>query len=709
MTGIVSASGLSLDATTLTLQATAKVAAAAVTLTAANGVIELGNPTLQTAELRVDAGVGSAMLAGTGNQLAGLGTSSAAGDVTVVNAAAGLLTVDGSVHAGAGQSIRLVTDQLAVTGGLAAPGGTVAIAPYTPTRALTLDASRATGSLSLVQADLANIATGAGTIVLGSVDGGATRAASLAIDAPMIFANTLALQLFAHGGVTASGSGGVSVSHLGAVAGSGGLLLGTANAVDRIDALTATGPIVFGDTKDLTVAGPVAAGLLAAGGQAGFDGTIRLSSTGAVTLNGDVLALARQVSGVAPGSLTGITIDAATTLTQSGGTVATDAGIGLNAGAGLTQGAGLVTAGGALVATAGGALLQSGGTMSAFGTIGLTGASVTQSGGLVGAGGALGVTATGGDVAQTGGVLAAAGAGATIGATGNVTQTGGAIYGDAITVSAGGVAGVGTLLGRPALVIPEGTPGLYPGSVTVAAGTPPPGTLVLKGAAVNVTTALTATTSIELDAAIAAVTESGAGSLATATLLGGAATAATLQGGNSVRTLAGFTVGVGSGFSLTNLTNLADLTIAGPVSAPGGLVTVRESGQLTLAGAITAGTQTLAASGMIQQTAGTITADRVSLQTTGVIGQTGGVLTAGTLDGGGVIAASLAQPTNEVGTLAGFATAGPFTLVDAGPLTITGPVASGGGIGIAAAALILDGAVSTPGGTLGLLTAGAIS
>jgi len=264
VTGIVSASGVSLDATTLTLQATAKVAAPAVTLTAANGVIELGNPTLQTAELRVDAGVGSATLASTGNQLTGLGTSSATGDVTVVNAGAGLITVDGTVHAGAGQSIRLMTDQLAITGGLMAPGGTVAIAPYTPTRALTLDASRATGSLSLIQADLATIATGAGTIVLGSVDGGATRAASLAIDAPMIFANTLALQLFAQGGVTASGSGGVSVSHLGAVVGNGGLLLGTANAVDRIDALTATGPIVFGDTKDLTVAGPVTAGLLAA-------------------------------------------------------------------------------------------------------------------------------------------------------------------------------------------------------------------------------------------------------------------------------------------------------------------------------------------------------------------------------------------------------------------------------------------------------------
>jgi len=79
----------------------------------------------------VAARTGSVTLGSAGNQLTGLGASSAAGDITLVNAGGGLLTVDGAVQAGAGRSIRLTTDQLAITGGLATAGGTVAIAPYT--------------------------------------------------------------------------------------------------------------------------------------------------------------------------------------------------------------------------------------------------------------------------------------------------------------------------------------------------------------------------------------------------------------------------------------------------------------------------------------------------------------------------------------------------------------------------------------------------
>ncbi len=609
---------------------------------------------------------------------------------------------------------------------------------YTTTRALTLDAARGGGTLSLIQADLANITTNNGTIVLGSVDAGATRAASIAINVPVdVTASTLALQLFAQGDVVANGPGGLAGGHL-AAASSGGLLLGQANAVDRIDALIANAGIVFGDTKDLTVTGPVSAGLLAADGHAGFDGTIQLSSTGAVTLGGDVLALARQVSGAPPTSLTGITIAAGTTLTQAAGTVGTDAGMALAAGSGLTQNAGLLTSGGTLVATTGGALTLSGGTISAFGDIGLTGASVIQSGGLVGAIGALTVRATGGDVMQTAGVIAARGIGPTIGATGNVTQTGGLISGDAIFVSAGGTEGVGFLQGRPVFTS-DGAAPFYPGVIGLAPGTAP-STLVLKGAAVNVLTALTATTSIELDATAAAVAESGAGSLTTATLQGAAMTAVSLGGGNSVGRLADVTVGTRAAPGAFSLANVPDLAVTGTVSVPGGSIVVTESGKLTLAGTITAGTQSLTAGGMIQQTvgsivvpagdlvltagqdglalAGTITnaTGRVALQTPGAIGQTGGTLTAGMLDDGGVAAASLSlpQPTNEVRALAGFATAGPSTLVDAAPLAVTGPVVAHGAVGLTAAALSLDGTISgatvSLNGTGGVIqTAGTVS
>jgi filamentous hemagglutinin family protein len=773
-------------ADTLTLQPTAQVSAAAVTLTASGDVTETGNPTLQTAELRVNAGSagsGDAVLASTGNQLTGLGASTVAGDLILVNAGAGLLTVNGAVQAGAGRSVLLTTDQLAVTGSIATPGGTVAITPFTPARAISVDATRGTATLSLLPSDLANIdtdvgATLAGTIVLGSINGGAARAAEIGINAPLVLtASTLTLDLFSEGDVIAAGTGGLAVSRLSAAAGvagaggtdavSGRLLLGTANAVDVIVSLTATGAtpggdpaaIVFGDERDLAITGPVSAGLLAADGHSGFDGRVSLSSTGSITLSGDVTALARETSGTVATSLTGIIIGAGATLTQSGGAISTDANLVLTSGAGLTQSAGVLTAGGALAVTAGGALTQTGGTISALGNVALQGASVTQSSGLVGSdGGALTVTANGGDFLQSGGVLAASGASVVITATGDATQTGGAVHGDAIAVSAGGTVSMTTLDGRPAFVVPGGTPVYWPGVITLAPGAPPAAsTLALQGAAVEVTSLLSASTSIELTATGTAVTESGAGALSTPTLSGSAVTAATLNGSNGVSDLASFTVsGRGGTPGALSLSDGADLTITGPIAVPGGAVTVNETGALTLAGTLTAGTESLTASGAIQQTAATVSATagdltltgasidqtagtlsdtggvmsslvliaangitlgagvadaagRVSLQTPGAIIQTGGALSAGTLDSGGVAAASasLARQANQVGVLASFATAGSFTLIDAGSLTVTGPVTAGSALGIIAASLDLQGTVS--GGTVSLDGTGGVT
>jgi filamentous hemagglutinin family protein len=98
------------------------------------------------------------------------------------------LTVTGAVSTGAGALIALRTDNLTITGSVTAPGGTVAIAPLTTTRGMSLDAGRSDTTLSLLQSDLNKIT--AGTIALGSVDGGATAlTGSLAVNGPITISN----------------------------------------------------------------------------------------------------------------------------------------------------------------------------------------------------------------------------------------------------------------------------------------------------------------------------------------------------------------------------------------------------------------------------------------------------------------------------------------------------------------------------------------
>ncbi|HEY2616771.1 MAG TPA: hypothetical protein VGI78_05480, partial [Acetobacteraceae bacterium] len=151
------------------------------------------------------------------------------------------------------------------------------------------------------------------------------------------------------------------------------------------------------------------------------------------------------------------------------------------------------------------------------------------------------------------------------------------------------------------------------------------------------------------------------GTLIAATLTGSAATSASLtQPGNRVGTLGAFSTK--AGFALTD--NQA-LLVNGPVADSGAastLALITETGDMTLAGAVSA-------------------ANIVDLISAGAISQTGGILIAGTLTGSAATAAVLTQQVNQVGTLNGFTSAG-FTLGDAIGLAVLGTVSGGPGVTI---------------------------
>ncbi|MGH7043103.1 MAG: beta strand repeat-containing protein, partial [Acetobacteraceae bacterium] len=158
----------------------------------------------------------------------GTGTIAAAGALLANGALAG-----GTLDAGL---IALQTDALSIQGTLSggnpvpivvAPGGEVAIAPNTAGAAMSIDATAGstTGTLSVAASSLGFVSTfgtlavpgvapaGAETLVLGSIDGGATqRAGSIAFTTPLDLRNTATtLALFTSGTVSQAIGAGITV------------------------------------------------------------------------------------------------------------------------------------------------------------------------------------------------------------------------------------------------------------------------------------------------------------------------------------------------------------------------------------------------------------------------------------------------------------------------------------------------------------------
>ena len=190
----------------------------------------------------------------------GTGTIAAAGALLATGSLAG-----GTLDAGL---IALQADALTIQGTTAgstavpivlAPGGMVAIAPFTPGNAMSIDAAAgsAAGTLSIAAGDLAFVSTfgglsvpgvapvGAQTLVLGSTDGGATqRAGSIGFTTPLDLRNTATtLALFGSGTVSQAIGAGITVGALVGQAGDAGhpsaaIVLTGANEIATLGAAT---------------------------------------------------------------------------------------------------------------------------------------------------------------------------------------------------------------------------------------------------------------------------------------------------------------------------------------------------------------------------------------------------------------------------------------------------------------------------------------
>ena len=279
---------------------------------------------------------------------------------------------------------------------------------------------------------------------------------------------------------------------------------------------------------------------------------------------------------------------------------------------------------------------------------------------------------------------------------------------DTTLLGTGGAPVVGLVVGAPLLsIVHTGSGTLEVGGFTDAAtGATSPGASAVS---VNVGPAdlMDIASTLRLDA-LGAITQAG-GPLIVGGLTGSAGTSANLTDpSNLIGRLSAFTTT--AGFALVD--NQA-LVVAGPVKDTGttsALVVTTKSGDVTLAG--------------------NVSANVVDLISAGAISQTGGTLMAGILTGSAATSASLTQPTNLVGSLGAFSTTAGFALEDNRSLLVTGPVTDTGTVSMLAlttktgdinldgnlsaanlADLISAGAISQTGGTLiaGTLTGSAAS
>ena len=188
----------------------------------------------------------------------------------------------------------------------------------------------------------------------------------------------------------------------------------------------------------------------------------------------------------------------------------------------------------------------------------------------------------------------------------------------------------------------------------------------------NVTGSLTLAGNISAPAvglvATGAITQTG-GMIAAVDLSGSGSTVALDSTTNSVTNLSGFTAA-----SALSFTDSTDLAITGAIDPPD--VTLSVAGNLQIASTVVGNTVSLAVTGAVTETpAGQLTAALL----TGSAGQV-------TLD-----------QTNAVAGLGAFASSTGFTLVDAIPLSVVGPLADGTAIALTShGAMTLSGSLAAP-------------
>jgi hypothetical protein len=632
-----------------------------------------------------------------------------------------------------------------------AQNGTVAIAPLTTARGMSLDSTRSGTTLSLLQSDLNQI--NAGTVALGSMDGGANLlAASLTVNSPMTF-NGIAgtLGLFASGNISEVGAGALTVATLTGRTGTNALLAGS-NSINALGNFVAASGFTLIDAPGLTVNADSAVN----GGT-----NVTIIDSGLLTITGSVLGTTVDLTGsnidipgsvdgptsvslkATPGGLTEtgslatalLTGSAATSATLSGATPTANLISNLGPFTDTSGGFSLATAGPLTVAgavtTKGNVSLQATGDLSVSNPVVAADSNIVMHAGHnltistpLSASGILYLKAnTANDPANPGNFMINApvsGGTVYLASTSNlgikidqpVTSTGASPL---ITVACDCLIKSDPPLPQVLLQAPGGTIEYGPATNGFNQTIVTHDENVFEAALlrfglshdpINGTQALAGTLTVgdiagaisldgralDLNASGAITQRAGTFFTDVATLTGAAGSANLTEVSNAIATLGAFSTT--AGFALVNN---KPLLVAGPVQDTGGASTL----------ALTTKTGDIALAGNVNAT------NVVDLISAGAISQTGGSLIAGTLTGSAATSASLTQPTNLIDALGAFSTTAGFALVNNKPLLVAGPVQDTGGASTLALAtktgdIALAGNVSAT-NVVDLISAGAIS
>ena len=295
-------------------------------------------------------GSGAGVSLGQANKVGTLGASASTADFLLGDAIP--LTIGGKVAAGTGNTLTIAADQIGFgTGGtLVAPGGTVALQPFTAGGSITIGGGTSIGTSPAVTAT---------TLVIGSTGTGAVN-----VTGAVNLTGAQTLDLLSSGTIAESGSGAIAA---GVLTGSGAaIILDGANQIATVTTLASAGVLALTDTVPLTITGPMsgtaitlidqgsiaAPGVLTAGTLSGFaEGTASFTGTNTIgtlgqfaSVGGFTLADGSALTVTGPVSDTvSIGIQTASGLALAGTLMAPS--VSLVAANGITQSAGIVSTG----------------------------------------------------------------------------------------------------------------------------------------------------------------------------------------------------------------------------------------------------------------------------------------------------------------------------------------------------------------------------
>ncbi len=649
----------------------------------------------------------SVSLPSQGNAIGNLGPFSpftvtgAAGDFALVDSVAltvGNASPGGGVSVQNGRTISLSTNSLTIQGQpgntvISAPGGSVAVAPFTPGLGMEVTSSTKTaGLLSLTTAELA--LTQGATLQLGAPLNGIAAAGTINVgksgETIDLGANGgyNTLQLFATGAVIQNGGpvngqpppGQLAVNTVSGQAGTL-TLTSTANYIGTLAGFTTTGPLAFHTGIGLLVSAPVSAGnsTVALSSSDGFGApltlaanvtgsTVSLDSTsgqgsvngginqtggiitaGTVTLNGAFATLPDQNIITALGATTvtsGLTLTTTQPLSITGDVSNTQGGVTITAPS-VIQALNTTLATPTLDGTATNASFNS--PTNQVGTIGS----------FVAAGGSFSLTDS---VPLSVATVQAAGGTATL-----IADQIGPSEVSAITASLVRIAPltparpvelIGASAANPnALSLPQSFLNDI-ATTTLVIGGAGIGSAINIGNAGEAISLTNIATTLQLQTT-GAVTQGAAASLTVPDLVGSSASLA-LTGANAIPSL-------GQG-------NAVPGTVTGYTTA--GALSLTTSGALTVSNTVSAnGALTLVSGGSLSQAAGSVATPGVlTTNAAGAVTLTGGTITAGTLTGNST---SFSAPAATIANLGPYTATGAFQLGNSNSLIVAGALDTG--------------------------------